>query len=720
MMTEKKWITLILLITLFLLIPQAFILAAEKETEKTVYVAPNGNDDGEGTIEDPLKTPQRALDEMKQFSGRKSIIFRDGDYYFTETLVIDLDTYGNNIHLRAYPEETPVFTSGMKLENFQKLNKTDHVWESLTSEQRENIRVAEIPEGMNDIENIVDEHSNWVDRGRVDLSSSLVTRRDEEKLSIEAEMWLPSSQKRSAYFNVSLDKYTEANNEKDLLLRIYSSDWNTNLLPVKKIKGKRLITEVPGTYKLAAYEFGEEKAAWLENVIEGVDGPNKWVVNSSENKLYIWPADEDFEISVPGLNELVRVEGSDVDPMTSSEKPIEDISIKGITFTNGNRPNWKRNDSGAQHDWAMLDKGNALLRFRGVENSLVTDCNFTKSGGVGIRYDLYAKDNKVIDNSFSYLGCEAIHFGGYGIGTKDDNRDNIIKNNEIHHIGMSKWDAPAIVIWNSGYNTISGNIIHDIPEKAILLSAPRSRSFTKEAPLREQAWPLARWFELKKSDIARINKFGSELVEDERVFDEKIARYYRFNRGNTIEENTFYNVLSADGVIYITAQGDGEANRIIGNNFVNIHMLPSEEIIWPQGEELSRNQYLIFADSFLGDLVIQENIFAYSEALFWPIYVPLWYGEGDVSSNVFYKVEANYDFVKNHINPGLEEEEDSPGISDLTKVYNNVILDDRDNDDNDDLSNSAYKRIMKRLSRPIPGITKKQQRKIYDLLEEEH
>lgn len=719
-MKEKKWIILILFITLFLLISQAFAFGAEQETEKIVYVAPNGNDDGRGTIEDPFKTPKRALEEVRQFTGKKSIIFRGGDYYFTETLVIDLDTYGSNIHLSAYPGETPVFTAGMKVENFRRLNKTDSVWKALNTDQREHIRVAEIPEDMNDIENIVDEYSSWVDRGRVDLSSSLATRRNEEKLSIEAEMWLPSSKKRLAYFNVSLDKYTETNNEKDLLLRIYSSDWNTNLLPVEKIIDKRLLTEVPGTYKLAAYEFGEEKAAWLENVIEGIDGPNKWVVNSVENKLYIWPAKEEFEVSIPLLNELVRVEGSGVDPMTSSEKPIKDITIKGITFTNGNRPNWERNDAGAQHDWAMLDKGNALLRFRGVENSLVTDCNFTKSGGVGVRYDLYAKNNQVIGNTFSYLGYEAIHFGGYGIGTKDDNRDNMIKNNEIHNIGMSKWDAPAIVIWNSGYNTISGNIIHDIPYKAILLSAPRSRSFTKETPMREQAWALARWFELKESDTTRINSDGSEMVGDEISFDEKVSQYYRFNRGNIIEENTFYNVLSSDGVIYITAQGAGDANYIIGNNFVNIHKSPSEGMIWAQGEERSRIGDFIFADSFLGDLIIQENIFAYSELLFWPINVPLWYGEGDVSSNVFYKVEANYDFVENYINSGFPEEEDSPIIAHLTKIYDNIILDDRDHDDDDGLDNAAYNKIMERLSRPIPGITKKQQQEIYYLMEKEH
>ncbi|PAB58806.1 right-handed parallel beta-helix repeat-containing protein [Anaeromicrobium sediminis] len=720
MMEEKKWITLILCIALFLLIFQASTFAEEQETEKLVYVAPNGNDDGQGTIEDPFKTAHRALEEMKQFSGRKSIVFRGGDYYFTETLVIDLETYGNNVHLSAYPGETPVFTSGMKLENFRKLNKTDHIWESLTSDQREHIRVAEIPEEMNDVENIVDKYSHWVDRGRVDLSSNLVTHRNERKLSIEAEMWLPSSEKQVAYFNVSIDKYADTNYEKDLLMRIYSSDWNTNLLPVKKIIDKLLLTEVAGTYKLVAYEFGEEKAAWLENVIEGVDNPNKWVINSFENKLYIWPAREDFQVSIPLLDELIRIEGSDVDPMTSLEKPIKDITIKGITFTNGNRPNWEKNDAGAQHDWAMLDKGNALLRFRGVDNSLVTECNFTKSGGVGVRYDLYAKNNQVIDNNFSYLGCEAIHFGGYGIGVKDDNRDNIIKNNEIHHIGMIKWDAPAIVIWNSGYNTISGNIIHDIPEKAILLSAPRSRSFTKETPLREQAWSLARWFEMKESDTTRINRDGSELVGNEMTFDEEIAQYYRFNRGNTIEENTFYNVLSADGIIYITAQGIGGANRIVGNNFVNMHMSPSEGMVWPQGEEISRNQYLIFADGFLGDLVIQENIFAYSESLFWPIFIPLWYGEGDVSSNVFYKVEANYDFVENYINPGFAEDEDYPVTLNLTKVYDNIILDDREHDDDDGLSSTTYNRIIKRLSSSIPGITKKQQQEIYNHMIEEY
>ena len=44
-------------------------------------------------------------------------------------------------------------------------------------------------------------------------------------------------------------------------------------------------------------------------------------------------------------------------------------------------------------------------------------------------FDLLAKNNRIENSLFKYLGFEAIRFAGYGIGQKDENHHNIIRNN---------------------------------------------------------------------------------------------------------------------------------------------------------------------------------------------------------------------------------------------------------------------------------------------------
>ena len=46
---------------------------------------------------------------------------------------------------------------------------------------------------------------------------------------------------------------------------------------------------------------------------------------------------------------------------------------------------------------------------------------------------------------------------GYGPGTKDVNRNNIIRNNIVHHVGEIIWNGHGIFAWQSGNNKIINN-----------------------------------------------------------------------------------------------------------------------------------------------------------------------------------------------------------------------------------------------------------------------
>jgi hypothetical protein len=327
-------------------------------------------------------------------------------------------------------------------------------------------------------------------------------------------------------------------------------------------------------------------------------------VNHKAGKVYLWPlknTDLEKDLYAPTLYELISVhgdmpEGKEAWFSKDPVKPTEYITFEGITFTECGFKLWTDHTPMAQHGWAVCDDDNAMLRFRGVKNCAVKNCTFEKSGGVGVRFDLYAQENIVDGCKFSNLGMEAVNFSGYGAGTRDENHHNAIINNEIGFPGRIKSDVHCITIWQSGFNKIENNYIHDTPYTPILLAGPRFRIFIKNIDdsvpwkenfyLREGAWEMIRW-----DEIPDIATFTMALVEArgrtrlDHVPHPDNPQYpktsphagldyhsaaYRHTQGNVVRFNTFER--ASDGaygeVIYISGTTEPGERNVFSDNYI--------------------------------------------------------------------------------------------------------------------------------------------------------
>ena len=230
--------------------------------------------------------------------------------------------------------------------------------------------------------------------------------------------------------------------------------WAINMLPLESVDETTGIakTSVSATYdmsKLPPYLLqimGDDVASvWVENVLDELDEPGEWVVNTKTRKIYLWPSDPAADgspqgILAPTTSELIRVDGS-IDYDGSTDTPVRGIAFSGLSFSHADRRAWTSEEDrlgwGMQHDWDMFDRPTAMLRFRGAEECQVINCSFVASGGSGIRLDLHAQRNRIEDCEFTHLGEAGILLAGYGPGTKDVNHHNDIINNHIHeHLGQ--------------------------------------------------------------------------------------------------------------------------------------------------------------------------------------------------------------------------------------------------------------------------------------------
>ena len=544
-------ILILIIFSIITILPCAF----GKDDNINIYVSPTGNDSNPGTKNLPLLSLDGAKSHVRKIkSSTKSNIvvwFRGGVYKLNKTVVFGLEDSGegeSTITYAAYPNEKPVFSSGKKING----------WKKVTTE------LPGLPE--------IAKGKVWV----ANVSDRFLTLYDDKGLLPRARsnsfIPLKGGNKNELYFPKG--RLKNWSNIKDVEIFIRPTrDWIVNILPLASVDEKAGIarTAVEATYAMV------KKDCWVENVLEELDKPGEWVLNTKEGKVYLWPRNN-LSVVAPQLPELIRVEGK-IDKKGPTDIPVRNLCFRGLTFMHGERYTLSQNDAGLQHDWDMLDKNNALIRFRGTENCAIEQCHFLYSGSGAIRVDLYGKKDEISNNHIEHIGGGGILLCGYGPGTKDVNKKNLIYNNNIHNVGEIYWQSPGIFLWQSGENRVANNLIHHTNYSGLIISGCIIRFFG--LPDNREQVRAIRW-----NEIGKLPKnLNPEDVEP-----------FLHSRNNIIEYNEIHHVMQklGDGNgIYIRGAGPG---NVIRRNY--IHNLESSE----------PKQSAIRTDGGQRDVLIAENL----------------------------------------------------------------------------------------------------------------
>ncbi|MFC1676366.1 right-handed parallel beta-helix repeat-containing protein [Planctomycetota bacterium] len=535
---------------------------SQQSSRADFYVSPTGNDSWSGTLpapnkaltDGPFKTLARARDAVRgKLTGANRdiiVMLRGGEHFIGETVMFGLKDgakAGHKVIYKNYPSEEPILTPGVKVTGWKK------------SDQK-NIWVADIPESL-----------DWFS-ALYDGSVSLPRAR--------SEGFFPAEKSKSRDGPASLLKFPKGKiknyaNLSDVEIVIAPSvAWSVSILTLESVDEKKAIakTAVPVTYQLGQiwYTYGtfESGTLFVENVLEALDEPGEWVVNTQTRKIYLWPTGDkpSDNIVAPKLTELIRVEG-DIDYDGPVDKPVKNIVFKGITFTQGDRYQWQADKIGwgLQHDWEMFDRPTALVRFRGAEGCIIENCRFTNSEGSAIRLDLHCQNNRIANNKIDNIAETGILLAGYGPGTKNVNKRNVVYNNHIHHIGQRYWRGIGIFAWQSGENHIANNLLHNLPYTAIVASGRIIWDRTGEG----ECSKTIRWHEVDKVLGKNMDEELSKINPD----SWNIRRQFLHSRNNIIERNDIHHIMEklGDGNgVYVSGAGAG---NIVRQNFVHDNLI---------------------------------------------------------------------------------------------------------------------------------------------------
>ena len=458
-----------IIITYFTFIMLVLLSSRCTTQDACVYVSPYGNDANEGSIDYPVRTIAKAKEYVRilKKDGHKAInvYMRGGDYTLFETLVFNIEDSGSNsksITYQAYNDEKVTVTSSLKLEGWKKaMNLPDN----FPDNTYDDIWVHDLSVGA------------YIPKYLYKGDKVLPRSKTDSFVPYSPFSELEGGQKNRRQIQMPEGVIKDWNYAGDMELAIFSSSRSTRYnLPIIKVDelNSLLITSVPAAYALGFQKddvYDARKTAWLSNCPEGMLKEGHWYVSSKEQKIYLVSHLEPKDITMPQLKEYIRVEGL-VGKKVDQDIPVTNINFKGLIFSGGERDTWGRRHqkNHISHEWERYDQADAMLRFRGAKNCNVSDCQFINSGGGGVRMDLYCQNITVENGYFEHLGAHGIFLCGYGVGYKDLNKNNVIRNNYMAYVGEAYQHSAAITIFQSGSNHIVNNTIQHTPFHSILLS----------------------------------------------------------------------------------------------------------------------------------------------------------------------------------------------------------------------------------------------------------
>ena len=514
-----------------------------------LFVAPEGDDSNPGTEDKPFATLVRARDAVRDriaagLTGDVTVLIHGGTYRLDHTVVFGLKDSGTKNHSITYaacPGEKPVFSSGLPIADWRKL---DELLPGLPDVARGKVWIADVPDGLGRFLTLYDGDERLPrarSRGFTPAKRYPRTR-------------IPGWRNRLEFPKGKITNWRNLAGAEVLIVPQYP--WVSNLLPLASVDENTGVaqTAVPATYPMGQVYFSRfpDGTLWVENVPEALDEPAEWVLDTVRRKIYLWPKGDrpSDSIVAPRLTEFIRVEG-DIDYDGPVDKPVRNLAFRGLTFTHGDRWPWEADKVGwgLQHDWEMFDRPTALVRLRGVEDCTVEDCVFRNSGGAAVRLDLHCQDNRLCGNHIEHIGGVGILLAGYGPGTKDVNKRNVVVNNHIHHVGQLLWHSAGIFAWQSGENQIANNLIHHTSYTAILVTGRIHWSREGEG----ECSKTIRW--------AEIDRVAPDLPDRPTWHQRERFLHGRQNRVERNEIHHTMQILGDGNCIYISGTGGGNVVR---------------------------------------------------------------------------------------------------------------------------------------------------------------
>jgi len=504
-----------------------------------LHVSPDGNDANPGTQAKPFATLERAQQAARKNKG-STVWLHTGSYILNKTFVLTPEDSGTAY--RAARGETPKLTGGRPITGWKKVEQEPS---GVTAAAKGKLWVADVPKGWRF-------HYLYVD-GQPATRSQLNNTH-----------WRKWSGDFS-YAQQTKDGQLVTIKRKDQLANLPSNGdvEMTAIMAQYGVMGNGVVTDVNPEAGTLMWHSNQTQLGFrvfnknftLSNAIPFIDQPGEWCVDSAAGKVYIWPVSGDMskaEVVAPKLYELVRVQGDE-----AKGKLVENVTLSGLTMTCTDRlPENEWPSDWLKRQWENVD---AMLYVESARNCTFSGNRLLFSGSSGITLNLFCQGIRVEGNEIGWNGSDGIFMCGYGPGTLDVNKDNVITRNWIHDMGLGNyWHSNGVQIYQSGHNQITQNLVQNSAYSAISISGGASTFldnpsyfFKDDARGNEGEFKYWEMFRIRSEDFPKQIQDG--VRNKTYKFNRDSVKPYMHTRNNLVENNIVVEpeqLLDEGGAIY--------------------------------------------------------------------------------------------------------------------------------------------------------------------------
>lgn len=347
-----------------------------------IYVSNDGNDQNDGSKDNPIATLQKAQTLARKKAGKEAIniYVEDGTYYLPETIVFTGEDSGSEKHpiiYRAQNEGGVVLSGGVEL---------DLKWDLY----RNGIFMAKTPKGLK------------IDQVFINGKNQRMARYpnyDPTKISEPYQGYAADafSSERAANWGDPTGGYIHA---------LHSSRWGGYHY---RITGKNSKGEV--TYKGGWQnnrQMGMHKDfRMIENIFEELDAEGEWYHNDHTNTLYYKAISgldlNKAKVEVVRLRHLIEFKGSE-------KNPVKNITLQGFVIRHAARTFMDTKEPLLRSDWTIYRGGAFFLT--GTEDIQILDTEFDQVGGNAIFVNNYNRNTLIKGCHIHDTGASGVCFVG--------------------------------------------------------------------------------------------------------------------------------------------------------------------------------------------------------------------------------------------------------------------------------------------------------------------
>lgn len=463
------------------------------QAQNTVYMAPDGNDQNEGSIDYPVQTLQAARNKARELNCSK-ILVRGGRYLFNSTCV--LSSQDDSLSISAYPSEKVIFDGGVEIDAnaFELVTDTElasrlhknaggKVYSQVITDSAMIAKFKEDRSSMM-MNGIVMNKARFPNIGYAHALESSIDKSKEEKRAL-GTVSNPKGASFTIYEKNDVD-FTKWSREISRTNNVWtqgyvSAVWKPEQLKIASVNGERIQWQDGTSYGIMN---GVKRVRFYTvNLLCELDEEGEWMFDATNNRLFIW-AEEDPS------NQIYSVwKGKRLFDINGNHITIENITIQGIhTNIAGSASIIVNGDNNTIAGVTFRNMSECAFRVYGSHNT-ITSCDvFDTLAGIlkGGKFNAYGVEHggNVVENChFTRIHTRNIHdklFAVTGAGNTVRNNlfhnslgqpmtmdgvDHQIYNNEMFNVGIEEGDGGALYIGGKLHtygNRVYQNFAHHI------------------------------------------------------------------------------------------------------------------------------------------------------------------------------------------------------------------------------------------------------------------